>query len=328
MQTELSKNKKMQVKKNNPVIAIAILFLVMIALFVIFNFITGGRFFTGSNVAVIFSHTIYPDFVAWGLVFLFACNYTDLSIGGVLVLGAFAVNMFGNWWGFPGVIIGGVLVGIILITLNFTIFAFTKIPSWIAGIALAMIYEGTAVALKFNDVTKPLVNVQLADRFTSLGRLPYSAIVLVIGFVAAYVLYNRTTIGLNIRALGSNADVSRVLGINVIKTLIAVGLICGVFIGIASFVEESYIGLMQVKTGLTSMFLVFEPIATVLLAQILQKRINIIIGVPICAFIIYAIFNLLTVLNVPSGTLQEAFLGFFVIAFGMLGQKGAKGIIK
>lgn len=328
MQTELSNNVIKQRKKNNPAVSLVFILAIMIVLFVIFNFITGGKFLTFSNMAVIFSHAIYPSFIAWGLVFLFACNYTDLSIGGVLVLGAFAVNTFGNWWGYTGVIIGGIVVGAILITLNFTIFAYTKIPSWIAGIALAMIYEGVAVAFKFNPVTKPLVNVPLSEQFTSLGRLPYSAVLLVIGFVAAYIIYNRTTIGLNIRALGSNSEVSKVLGININRTLLAVGLICGLFIGIAAFIQESYIGLMQVKTGLTSMYLVFQPIATVLLAQIMQRKINIIIAVPICAFIIFAIFNLLTVLSVPSGTLQEAFLGFFVIAFGMIGQKGTKGIVK
>ncbi len=328
MQTVHSKTKNMQGKKNNPVVSLVVIFAVMISLFVIFNFITGGKFLTVSNVAVIFSHAIYPTFIAWGLVFLFACNYTDLSIGGVLVIGAFAVNMFGNWWGYPGVIFGGVAVGAILVFINFTIFAYAKIPSWIAGIALAMIYEASAVALKVNPVTKPLVDVQLSENFRALGVLPYSALILVVGFIVAYIIYNKTTIGLNIRAMGSNAAVSKALGINIPKTLLAVGVICGVFIGIASFLQESYIAQMQVKTGLTSMYLVFQPIATVLLAQIMQKKINIITAVPICAFIIFSIFNLLTILGIPSGTLQEAVLGFFVIAFGMIGQKGVKGVIK
>jgi ribose transport system permease protein len=73
---------------------------------------------------------------------------------------------------------------------------------------------------------------------------------------------------------------------------------------------------------------VFQPLAIVLLAQILQKRLNIIIAVPICAVIIFAVFNLLTILGVPSGTLQEAFLGAFLIVFGVVGQRGVKGVVK
>ena len=325
---ELKLQNESKIKGSSQLVSLIIIFVVIAVIFIIFNFITDGKFLNPSNMAVVFSHAIYPSFIAWGIVFLFACNYTDLSIGGVLVLGAFAVNVFGNWWGYPGVIFGGVVAGIILITFNFSIFAFTKVPSWIAGIALAMIYEGIAVSLKFHPVAKNYVDVQLDESFRALGRLPHSAVILAIGFVAAYIIYNRTTIGLNIRALGSNTEVARVLGIDIIKTLLSVGLICGVFIGIAAFVLESYIAQITVKTGLTSMYMVFQPLATVLLAQIMQKRINIIIAVPICAFIIYAIFNLLTILAVPSGTIQEAFLGFFVIAFGIIGRRGYKGIVK
>jgi ribose transport system permease protein len=50
--------------------------------------------------------------------------------------------------------------------------------------------------------------------------------------------------------------------------------------------------------------------------------------VPICAFILYAVFNILTVLGVPSGTLQEAFLGLFIVIFGVIGQRKVKGVVK
>ena len=52
--------------------------------------------------------------------------------------------------------------------------------------------------------------------------------------------------------------------------------------------------------------------------------INIIIGVPICALIVYGIFNMLTIAGVPSGTLQEAVLGLVVIVFAVLAQRKQK----
>ena len=59
-----------------------------------------------------------------------------MSIGGVIVLGSFAANILGNAMGVPGVIIGGLITGLVLIFINFLIFTYTGIPSWIAGIAL------------------------------------------------------------------------------------------------------------------------------------------------------------------------------------------------
>lgn len=134
--------------------------------------------------------------------------------------------------------------------------------------------------------------------------------------------------GFNVRAIGGNQAVARSLGVNISKTLLKVGLTCGLLVGVASFLQESYAGLTTVKTGLSSIFLIFQPLAIAMLAQILQKKINIVIGVPICAFLIYAVFNVLTLMHVPSGTLQEALLCLFLIVFGIIGQRGVKGVVK
>ena len=315
-------------KGNSQLFSLIIIIVVIVVIFVIFNILAGGKFLTPSNMSIILSHATYPALIAYGIVFLFACNYIDLSLGAVLVLGAYTVNALGNLLGFPGVIAGGIAAGVLFVVINFSIFAFTRIPSWIAGIGLAMIYEGIALTLKSHQVIKTFVDVPLNENFRTLGRLPHSAVILAIGIIVAFIIYNRTTIGLNIRALGSNEEVARVLGINIKRTLISVGLICGIFVGVGAFIFESYIGQMTIRTGLASMYMVFHPLATVLLAQIMQKRINIIIAIPICAFIVYAIFNFLTSMNVPSGTIQEACLGFFVIAFGIVGRRGYKGIVK
>lgn len=320
--------KKPAAKKNGNAIFIIAFVAVIAVIMVIFNIILGGGFLEWSNIKGIISHLVYPSLVAWAFCFIFACGYTDMSIGSVLVLGSFAACIFGNWYGLPGVVLGGLITGFLLICINFLVFTFTRIPSWIAGISLAMVYEALGFYLKINNTTKPLIATALAREYRLLGQLPASIILLAIVMVIVYIIYNRSTIGLNIRALGGNKDVAGKLGINVNKTLIAVGLICGILIGMACFVQQSYAGQTTVKTGLTSINLIFQPLAIYLLAQIIQKKINIIICVPICAFILYAVFNVLTALGVPSGTLQEAFLGGFIIIFGILGSRGVKGVVK
>ncbi len=300
----------------------------LIVIFVLFNIIAGGKFLTLLNIKNIISHAIYPVFIAWGFCFLFACGYTDMSIGGVIVLGSFSACALGNRIGISGVVIGGMAVGLVLVFLNFIIFTYTKIPSWIAGISLALIYEAIAFALKTNSNTSKAVTSALNKDYRLLGQIPWSIILLAVGLVVVYLLYNRTTIGLNIRALGGNKAVSRSMGINIDRTLLAVGLISGLLIGVACVMQESYAGQTSVKTGLTSINMIFQPLAIYLLAQILSKNINIIIGVPICSIILYAVFNMLTIMSIPSGTLQEAFLGAFIILFAVIGQRGVKGVVK
>ena len=300
----------------------------IVCIFLAFHLISGGTFLQMDNLAIVISHTVYPTFMAWGLCFLFACGYTDMSIGGVVVLGSFATGVLGNMYGYPGAVLGGLAVGLILVFINFLIFAFSGIPSWIAGISLAMIYEAIAVAVKLNPTLKPLIETDMNQNIRLFGSFPWSLILLFIGLFIVYLIYNRTTIGLNIRAIGGNQQVSKALGISLIRTLLFVGLITGILIGVAAFIQESYAGQTTVKTGLTSMYMIFQPLAIVLLAQILQRWINIIIAVPICAFIIYSVFTLLTTMGVPSGTLQEASLCVFLIVFGIIGRFGYKGVVK
>jgi ribose transport system permease protein len=191
-----------------------------------------------------------------------------------------------------------------------------------------MIYEAFGFFLKTNNVTKLLVITPLNRDIRELGQLPWSLIILAAGFVFAYIIYNRTTIGLNIRAIGGDKEVSKAMGVDVNKTLRWVGVLSGLFIGVAAVIQLSYSGTLTVKTGLTSMSMIFQPLAILLLSQILQKWINITIAIPVCSLIIYSIFNLLTILHVPSGTLQEACLGAFLIIFAMLGQRKNKGVVK
>lgn len=328
MQKLATENNTPEEKSQRNGLFVVLFLAAIVVILIVFNLISGGSFLEWSNLKVIISHVIYPSFIAWGFCFIFACGYTDMSIGGVLVLGSFASCIFGNWYGLPGVVIGGLVVGFVLIFINFLIFTYTGIPSWIAGISLAMIYEAIGFYLKIADKTKPLVTTSLAREYRLLGQLPWSLVFLFAGLLIVYFIYNRTTIGLSIRALGGNRDVAQKLGININKTLLSVGIISGVLIGIACFLQQSYAGQTTVKTGLTSINLIFQPLAIYLLAQIISKRINIIICVPICAFILYAVFNMLTVLGVPSGTLQEAFLGAFIVIFGVLGSRGVKGVVK
>jgi len=304
----------------------------IIVVFFVFNVITNGKFLDFQNnmmnMRIILASIVYPTFISWGICFIFACGYNDMSWGSVVVLASFGTGVFGNAYGFGAALVAGVLVGTILIFFNFCVFAFAKIPSWIASISLAMVYEAIGLFLRVSTATGSLVESPLKVELRTLGHLPWSFIILVVGFIVVYFLYERTTIGFNIRAIGGNARVASSLGVNLGKTLLRVGLICGLLVGVASFLQQSYNGYTTVKSGLASIQLILQPLAIALLAEILRKKINIIIAVPICAFLMFAAFNILTLMHLPSGTLQEALLALLLIAFAVIGQRGVKGVVK
>jgi ribose transport system permease protein len=153
---------------------VGIFVVVVAAAFFLFNLLTHGNFLEWMNVKIIIANMVYPTFMAWGMCFIFACGYSVLSWGGVVVLASFATGIFGNMYGFAAWLVSGIVIGMLLVFINFCIFAFAKIPSWIASLSLAMIYEAIAVFLSVGVKTGPLVAAPLVKELRVLRPLPGS----------------------------------------------------------------------------------------------------------------------------------------------------------
>ena len=301
---------KQQSKNLSTVIAIV----VVIAALVILHFVTGGKLLTPNNIRTIFVNASTPTFIALAFVFLQASGFTDLSLGAAIILGANVAGTFGNMMGYPGLLVGGLITGIVLMTINFSVFQFTKIPSWIAGLGMTMIYEAIAFFYSQQRLDAGLRVVNLESEYRSLGQAPLVFVVM--------------AIGLNIRAVGGNPSVARVMGIPMAKTVVLSGVIAGIFVGIASVVKISFAASVPAVSGLSSLSSTFQPLAAVLMAQALSKRINITIGALIGTVFIMTVFNVLTLLGVPSGTWQEVCLGISVIVFGIVANRRNAEVVK
>lgn len=309
-------------------VGVVVLAAALAAIFALFDFLTQGRFLTLENVVTMMTHSVVPSFVAWGLLFIFTSGTTDLSIGAVIILASNLAGMLGNALGYPGLIVGGVVMATALTTLNSFVFLKTKIPSWIASLGMAMLYEAVGAFYAKTRIDQGLQVVELREEVRVLAQQPWIVILWAIGLVVAYVLFNRTTVGLDTQAIGSNAGVSRMMGIRVARTLVLGAVMSGLFVGVGSFLNESYEMRIYSRTGLGSISALFFPLATLLLAQAFRKHVNLAVGIPISAFFIYSLFNVLTILGVPSGTWQEMTLGAIVILFGILAQRNTKGVVK
>ena len=300
----------------------------IVVISVVFNAIFDGKFLSVENINAVSINAIIASFTAWGICFLFALNYMDLSLGAVMTIAAFTAGELGNAIGPAGVALGGLAIGMALMVINFNVFAWTKIPSWVAGLGMCLIYEAiTGFYVKFKSGLGSFA-VMLNEEYAIFGRFPGVYIVFIIGLILATLIYNHTTLGLRTRAIGARPNIARIMGVNIPKTLIQIGIVCGFFIGCAGFIKESHSLRLGNMTNLTSLSMVFPPLTTVFLARVLSRWINIIIAVPFCAFLIYACYNMLAIIGVPSGTLQETVLGLFVIVFGVISQRGTKEIIK
>ncbi len=302
--------------------------IVVIAVLAVLNITTGGKFLSPTNISTIIVNASVPTLVAWGFMFIFASGIIDLSVGAVIILAANIAGTVGNATGYFGLVVSGIVAGVVLVTINFTVFQVTKIPSWIAGLGMTMCYEALSSIYSQHRLSMGLRVVSLDNEYRALGRAPLVFIVLAIAFLLAYFIYNKTSIGLNIRAMGSNQSIAKVMGIPLSKTVVYSGLVAGIFIGVAAVTKESFAGTVNAVSGLSSLPTTFQPLAAVLLSQALQKYMNISVAVFVSTVFIMAVFNALTLIGIASGTWQETILGIAVIVFGIAAQKKFTGVLK
>jgi ribose transport system permease protein len=323
-------SKRQKNSNQNPIVVTVLTTAAIVLIYIILHFLSGGKFLTSSNIFFVLSASVVTAFLVFTFCFLITMGFMDLSLGAILILssnagGILAVNFH---LGYFGLIFGSVGVAVLLILLNTKLMLSTKIPSWIFGLGIAMIYEAIGAMYNASQVKIGRQVVSLGTVCRELGNPPWNMVVLTVALIAAYIIFNRTSIGFGLRAVGSNTAVARMMGININKTILLAALCAGIFAGFGAAVNESYGGRVGAFTGLQSITSIFTPLAAYLLAKALEKIFNIIIGAVISAVIITSIFNVLTLLGVPSGTWQQVVMGGSVVICGILSQRRFDGVVK
>lgn len=326
----MSSSQKSSSEKSKRVKTQLILFACIILLFIISNVVVDGKLLTFNNMKTIISHAIFPSFVTWGMMFIFTSGLIDLSIGANILLSANvgAICAMDLGMGYFGLIFATIICVVILEQLSVNCSVNLKIPSWISGLGMALIFEAILTIYSTIRSKTEGSSVITLKGFRGMGTMPLMAIVWIAGFIIAYIIFNRTTLGLNLRAIGGNEGVANAMGINKKKTILLGALVGAIFIGLAAVIQESYAGKLSSQSGLGSLSTIFKSLATVLLAGSFEKIISMPVGILVGSVFITALFNVLTLLGVPSGTGQEICLGGIVILCGIISHWGYKGVVK
>jgi methyl-galactoside transport system permease protein len=127
-----------------------------------------------------------------------------------------------------------------------------RVPAFIATLGTMVAVWGTC-SLYFD---RPPYGAQpiggLDRRFITLGTgyigfdgvysIPYIVIIAAVITFITWVLFNKTTYGKNIYAIGGNVEAARVSGVNVARTLIIVYTIAGILYGLGGSLEAARTG--------------------------------------------------------------------------------------
>jgi simple sugar transport system permease protein len=207
--------------------------------------IAAPRVFTGFRIYMSFLQTVPPVLVcALGLTLVVTAGEMDLSFPAVVALSGFVFawvfktfhSPWAPWLGFVLALACGALVGYI----NGVLIAKVGVPSIMATLAAQFFWYGATILLanglqlNIKEVTTTLVHTIFVGRIT-IGQVPVPMqAIWALGLaIFLWFILNRHKFGEEIMFIGDNANVARVMGIDVKATRIKLFTVMGVIAAFA-----------------------------------------------------------------------------------------------
>jgi methyl-galactoside transport system permease protein len=246
---------------------------ILLFIAVIYTYTQNHRFLSVGSIINIVSLSAANIPIACGIAGCIVLTGTDLSAGRVVGLTAcisasllqsveYATKMFPDWPVFPIplVILIVILVGGLVGWVNGFFVAKFQLHPFIVTLATQLIVYGVLlmyIMINGNN-GQPLSGLDqsfkdfVTGSFVGIGGTPipnyvwYACIIVVF----MWFVWNKTTFGKNMFAVGSSPEAANVSGVNVMKTTIMVHTLAGCMYGITGFIESARIGSNTANTGL------------------------------------------------------------------------------
>lgn len=250
------------------------LYIAIIALLIIATIYYGastGRFlFNGSTILLILEQTSPRIFLALGVAGLIVLAGTDLSVGRLVGLSAVVTGMlvttngttsltfFGVSPDFSGIPLGlrvifAFLLSIICCCVMTGIAGFFtakfKMHPFVSTLATQLFTFGVIAGITGNSFTgtpDPTVKEIIAGR---INGFPMMILYAIIGIIVMWFIWNKTTFGKNMFAVGGNPEAAAVSGISVFKVTLLVFILAGIYYGIGGSIHAIFSGSVRAQTG-------------------------------------------------------------------------------
>ncbi len=303
----------------NKIKNIMIAFSIPAILFAVFTALTPA--FGFKSLPVIFSQSIVPTIIGFGMAFSMIAGLFELSAGVQIVTsgvtGALLSSVMGPW----GLVVGCVLTGVLMGTLMGGVYTLVRIPSLVVSLGMVLATEVIGLYL-----TNRAGYISIKNDISFIGSTPYNYIIAAIAAVFFYLIFNYTKFSYNVKVVGDNELVAKTMGVNVKSTKFLAYILGGVFFGIAAILEVCYANTISVATRMSTVALIFKPMMGLMIGLQLMPLINnLIVNILIGQISLAIIFNGLIAMGVRS-TFQDVLLGFFMLVVMMVSMN--KGILK
>ncbi len=246
---------------------------IVIVLAIIFIAIRVPAFLSVSSIINIISLTAARLPIALGIGGAIVLTGTDISAGrtvgltaciaaSLLQMTTYPNKMFPNlptlplWVAFLAVIAVGAVIGLV----NGFFVAKFKLHPFIVTLSTQLIVFGAVLMYLMIGTNNGQTLSGLDASYTEFVKgtlfriggvaVPNYVLYSLILTVIMWVIWNKTTFGKNMFAVGSNEEAANVSGVNVFRTIVLVFMLAGVMYGITGFIEGARIASCSANTGL------------------------------------------------------------------------------
>ncbi len=217
-----------------------LMLIVLVALIALFSILgpamAGRNFFNFPNLLTMLNQNAYLVILGVGITFIMLGGGMDLSTG-------FLISTVGMGMA----IICGILLAVLLSGFNGVMYSWLKVFPFIITLGTQYILNGATYLLtggisKTVYVSSALKNIGGFNIRIGSGSLKSGVLVMIVAVLVGSFILNKTYLGRNIYALGSNPDAVALSGVSVSKMRILIFLLAGVFFGIGQIVNVGTTG--------------------------------------------------------------------------------------
>ena len=234
-----------------------VIVLIFIALCIITPIVKNTQLLTVTNILNILQQASPRMFLALGVAGLILLTGTDLSIGRMVGMGMVTATIimhngantggvFGHIFDFSSMPVVGkaifALVACIILTTVFSsiagfFMAKYKMHPFISTMANMLIIFGL-VTYATKGVSFGAIDSAIPNMFIpTIGNFPTIIIWAVVAIVVVWFIWNKTTFGKNLYAVGGNPEAAAVSGISVFKVTLGAFILAGILYGFGSWLE-------------------------------------------------------------------------------------------
>jgi ribose transport system permease protein len=228
--------------------------LVGLVLLCIFLSFATDSFLSVRNLLNILDQITVLGIMAVGMTFVILIGGIDLAVGSVLALAMMVMGYLSNDMGLPLqlAIVVALLVGAGSGAISGLLVTAFGVPAFIATLAMMSVARGLA-----NMITDGQQIVGFPGWFNLMAIIRYGgfltltvALMLVV-FAIGWAFLRYTSAGRSLYAIGGNAEVARLAGINVKLATIGVYVVSGLLAGLAGVVLAARLDSVQPSSGFT-----------------------------------------------------------------------------